>query len=620
MSSGSLSLLSNLSRTKDFWTPPRHDEIVGQIGELCDPGPELRKLAQSYELNAEDVDATIEYFRNIRLCLAFHVLCCRAKEDAAYLQTLRGLAEQFFVFPGIEEGDFTQMRLLAERRVRSSKEAGVWAQIRSSAPDAADILGARFGAAAFYPPLGAFLDKTFGFPELATDENFDEQSYLFVNRDVRDALAQGAIASAHAHFLGHGKEERRQLRIRRDASGERFIYPLTFTRSQVSNFHLGDIIAVEQVERSQLLSTESNVAVAVVAPGERHDASQTFRADTSIGAGCPEFKVLAEQCAWQSAPVYLAAFRDACVDVENGFLLFDGDKAWGDSSFATILAPGALYRAPEIFPLDGCYGRLSRAEAETTLRVDTPVMLSCSWASRVNHGHWLMNSLFSVYLVLDEILSDRLKLLCPPLSARQREEIVRLGVPTSSIIEASSRYVRASKLVYPSPLTTSANMVPSSICLQFLEYVADRFACEAEDRIAPRYVYVSREGFASGRLMANEPQLAEALADIGFVVIRPHEMSFPEQIHAMSNAAIVIGQFGAALWNTAFAPRQSKIIEIATNNYVSNEYLFISHLCERKFYRVMIEASSPENRAYEGETFSFVAPIGEIVALARTLM
>ncbi len=615
-----LSPIGNPSRINECVAPPRHDAIVRRICELSEPDPEIREVAQAYGLSAENVHATIQHFRNIRLCLAFHALCLRAKDDAAFLQTLHGLAERFFTFPGVEEGDFTQMRLLAERRVRGGEEAHVWADIRARAPEAAQILEARFGAAAFYPAFGAFLDRTFGFPELATDENFDEQSYLFANRDVGDAIARGEIASARVHFSTHGRAEGRQLRVRRDACRDAFVYPLTLARSQDSNFEIGDIVAVEQVDRSQLLMTEGAVATTLVAPGEAHDATQTLRLEDSIGAGQPEFDALATQCDWRSAPLYLAAFHDACVDVENGILLFDGDKAWGDSFFATVLAPGGLNRTPDIFALDGRYGRLGRAEAETTLDVETPLMLACFWASRVNHGHWLMNSLFSVYLALDEIRSERLKLLCPPLSERQRDELVRMGAPATSIIETPSRYVRASKVIYPSPLTTGANMFPGATCRQFLEYVAERFAGDAQDRIAPKYVYVSREGFASGRLMANERQLADALADIGFAVIQPHELSFSEQIHAMSNAAIVIGQFGAALWNTGFAPRHAKIIEIATSNYVSNEYLFLSHLCGREFYRVMIAAQSPENRAYEGESFSFDAPVGEIIALARKLM
>lgn len=607
-------------RINERVAPPRHDAIIRRICELSEPDSEIRKVAQAYGLSAENVEATIEHFRNIRLCLAFHALCLRAREDAAFLQTLGGLVERFFAFPGVEAGDFTQMRLSAERRVRSSKEAHVWADIRARAPEAAGALETRYGAAAFYPAFGAFLDATFGFPELATRENFNEQSYLFANRDVGDAIARGEIASARVHFFTHGREEGRQLRVRRNACPDTFIYPLILARSQDSNFEIGDIIAVERVKRSQLLTTEGAVATALLAPGEWHDATQSFRLDLSFGAGRPEFDALANQCNWRSAPLYLATFRDACVEVESGLLLFDGDKAWGDSFFATVFAPGGLNRTPDIFPLDGRYGRLGRAESETTLHVDAPVMLASFWASRMNHGHWLMNSLFSVYLALDEIRAERLKLLCPPLSERQRNELILLGAPATSIIETSSRYVRASKVVYPSPLTTSANMFPGATCPQFLEHVAERFAGDGQDRVAPKYVYVSRKGFASGRLMANERQLADALADIGFAVIRPHDMSFAAQIHAMSNAAIVVGQFGAALWNTGFAPKHAKIIEIATNNYVSNEYLFLSHLGGREFYRVMIAAASLRNRAYEGESFSFDAPVSEIVALARKLM
>lgn len=615
-----LSPMDDPSRINECVAPPRHDAIVRRICELSEPDPEICEVAQAYGLSAENVRATLAHFRDMRLCLAFHALCLRAREDAAFLQTLNGLAEGFFVFPGVEEGDFTQMRVLAERRLRESREAHVWADIRASAPQAAQILEARFGAVAFFTAFGAFLDTTFGFSELATEENFDEQSYLFANLDVADAIARGEIASAGTHFFAHGRAEGRQLRVRRDACRDAFLYPLSLARSPDSNFEIGDFVAAERMDRSQLLTTEGAVVTALLAPAERHDATQAFRLDGSIGAGQPEFDALAQQCGWRSEPLYLAAFRDACVEVDNGILLFDGDKAWGDSFFATVLAPGGLNRTPDIFPLDGRYGRLGRTEAETTTHVDAPAMLACFWASRVNHGHWLMNSLFSVYLALDEIQSGRLKLLCPPLSERQRDELVRLGAPATSIVETPSRYVRASQVVYPSPLTTSANMFPGATCPQFLEYVAERFASDAQDRIAPRYVYVSREGFASGRLMANERQLADALADIGFAVVRPHELTFPEQIHAMSNAAIVIGQFGAALWNTGFAPRHAKIIEIATSNYVSNEYLFLSHLGGREFYRVMIAAASRQNRAYEGESFSFDAPADEIVALARRLM
>lgn len=506
---GIFSSIGSPSRINEFLAPPRDDAIVRRIGELSEPDPELREHARAYGLSSEDVQATIQHFRNKRLSLAFHALCIRAKEDAVFLQTLGGLAEQFFAFSGVQEGDFTQMRLLAERRVRASKEAYVWAQIGARAPEAAKILETRFGAAAFYPGFSAYLDTTFGRPELATEENFDERCYLFANRDVVDAIARGEIASARLHFFTHGLEEGRQIRVRRDASGDAFVYPLNLARSEVSNFQIGETIAVDQVERSQLLATESSVAIAVAAPSEAHDATQTFRLENSIGAGQAEFDALAAQCAWRSAPAYLAAFRDACVEVENGILLFDSDNAWGDSFFATVLAPGGLNRTPDIFPLDGRYGRLRRAEAKTTLEVETPVMLACFWASRVNHGHWLMNSLFSVYLALDELQSERLKLLCPPLSERQRDELARLGAPATSVIETPSRYVRASKVIYPSPLTTGANMFPGATCLQFLRYVAERFAADAQDRIAPKYVYVSREGIASGRRMANEGQLAE---------------------------------------------------------------------------------------------------------------
>jgi len=49
--------------------------------------------------------------------------------------------------------------------------------------------------------------------DTATDQNFDEQSYLRANPDVADAVKKGAIESGASHFKAWGKNENRKIQF-----------------------------------------------------------------------------------------------------------------------------------------------------------------------------------------------------------------------------------------------------------------------------------------------------------------------------------------------------------------------------------------------------------------------
>lgn len=87
----------------------------------------------------------------------------------------------------------------------------------------------------------------------------------------------------------------------------------------------------------------------------------------------------------------------------------------------------------------------------------------------------------------------------------------------------------------------------------------------------------------------------------------------------MSQAEIVVGQFGAALWNLAFVPPGGVAIEIAVDAYASNEYLFLSSLAGLRFIRVMVAVDVAAVEAARGRSFSFEAPIQDILAIVRSL-
>lgn len=560
----------------------------------------------------EDALGAADAVANSRASLALNLLRLRAMSDPAALPALHAYMRIAF-----GAADYAHLSAALDsllwRENHAISHCGE-AELARRVEKAID-------AAPLFREIKSAMDDALGVNETPTEATFDESAYLAANPDVAAAVARGDAASGRDHWRKHGAAEGRVQR-RFGAHGQpsdALVFPLRFRRDDCSGSGVGENLPGARRNLAELTTApvEAPYAIAALSQAEEHDATPSFAQEASIGQECDAFGELLERRVWTAPPLYVAAFSRACVDLRNGVVIFDDDKAWGDSAYATILSPGANVRAPDIFSVGGRYAWLRRQDSEETLTLDAPLMLCTTWASRINYGHWLMNTLFSVYLALDELKAGRLKLLCPPLDDRRREELVTLGAPPEAIVETSARYVRGERLLYPSPLSTYANMKPSARVVDFLDFVRKRFARDAAP--APKYVFLSRLGFPSARRMTNERDLCEALRRIGFHIARTHEMTLGEQIALMSGATVAVGQFGAALWNTPFMPDGARVLEIATSNYVSNEYLYISHLTGHRLHRVMIDASTAQGRAYDGEHFDFEAPVEEIVALARSL-
>ena len=220
---------------------------------------------------------------------------------------------------------------------------------------------------------------------------------------------------------------------------------------------------------------------------------------------------------------------------------------------------------------------------------------------------------------MDRLRSGELSLISPPLSERQREELLAIGAPAHAVVETSHSFVRG-RIVYPSALSTSTNMCPGGWVSDFFPFLKQRLgsACEAT---GPRFVYLSRRKLvASSRVMTNEAQLIRRLVDLGFVCADPQDLSLAAQARLMSGAEIVVGQFGAALWNLGFAPPGGVAIEIAVDAYASNEYLYLASLVGLRFIRVMAGVNVAAVEAARGSAFSFEAPIPDILAIVRNLL
>ncbi len=67
-------------------------------------------------------------------------------------------------------------------------------------------------------------------------------------------------------------------------------------------------------------------------------------------------------------------------------------------------------------------------------------------------------------------------------------------------------------------------------------------------------LFLSRRAITKGRhKVENREEIGAAISALGYAIIRPEELSFEDQIRAIDNARIIVGEYGSALHNAIFA-------------------------------------------------------------------
>lgn len=385
---------------------------------------------------------------------------------------------------------------------------------------------------------------------------------------------------------------------------------LRYVHSRNSVTPAGDRIPITEIDRRGLLKKRDEPRIHIL------EDKQTIRW---------KHRLLEEYCfgphparddagEYSTGQYYIASFPEALVDLRMGAVIMNGRDVWSDSATFTIMH-GPVARSPAIVT-DGDQRFLSLEDAPKRLTIDGPAMMISHWGClEGNYGHWLMNSLLPVVLMLDEIKAREITIVVPILPHRWRDELILFGVPESQIVEVTDQYVVVPHLLYPSTVSTASNNFPAPFGLQVFD-AARRAIVISPDLPSPELLYVSRIGAKHWRTMTNEPELSDSLEALGFTAIFPHMMTWAEQIAAFSKAKVVVGQFGAALWNLPFSPKGGALIEITTSNYGNPEYAAVANLMEKD---VIFIASEPTS-IVAFYHFDFEAPIEAIVNSARAMI
>ncbi len=89
-------------------------------------------------------------------------------------------------------------------------------------------------------------------------------------------------------------------------------------------------------------------------------------------------------------------------------------------------------------------------------------------------------------------------------------------------------------------------------------------------------IYFSRSG-QSARKLRNEPDVEELFINFGFQIVHSEDLPVEEQISIVSNAQLVAGPAGAAMFNLAFQRRLKSVLILLPETFVHNsEWLFLA--------------------------------------------
>jgi Glycosyltransferase 61 len=179
-----------------------------------------------------------------------------------------------------------------------------------------------------------------------------------------------------------------------------------------------------------------------------------------------------------------------------------------------------------------------------------------------NYGHWLLYALSLVQYYRDALGGDPdYYYVGSPVRGYQIESLEMLGVPRERIVThalQADRIVAAIRdraLDYDSQLLGFAgrSLAPSG-------------APTGTHRMGRR-LFVSRVG-ATHRRLLNETEAAQALGrEAGVELVSTDGMSLADEIALFRSAELVVGGHGAGLTNLVFAPRGTRVVDLAPSTY-----------------------------------------------------
>jgi capsular polysaccharide biosynthesis protein len=247
-------------------------------------------------------------------------------------------------------------------------------------------------------------------------------------------------------------------------------------------------------------------------------------------------------------------------------LTLTADATGALSDFSSRLAPLLHYYDVDLDRL-----------ATDALRVPGPLLVICDDVRPVNFSHWVLDWLPRIACLASVAARSETFVAVPllPKAAYLRETLTAFGVTADQIIEIGrTQAVRAARLLVPDDLHEPPH--PGHKAAPWLTtFLRDRFADVVGSAPPSRKIYVSRND-RDGRHIADEPALADALAQLGYQRIVPETLPFAGQVAAFASASHIIAAHGAGLALLAFARPDARVLEIFPDSYGTAAYYVLA--------------------------------------------
>jgi capsular polysaccharide biosynthesis protein len=195
----------------------------------------------------------------------------------------------------------------------------------------------------------------------------------------------------------------------------------------------------------------------------------------------------------------------------------------------------------------------------------TVLSLLTGGAGNTNYWHWLFDVLPRVGL-FNKIynLNEVDYFLVPALIKKfQYETLNSLKIPTNKIISSEKyRHIKAEELIVTDhPVVTTGNATKDilNIPIWITKWLQEKFIIKGKEIKNKIYIYRSDDKLRS---ISNEKEIKKYLSSKNFIIVKPHEINFLNQVNYFYSADCVVGLHGAAFANIAFCKHNTKIIEL----------------------------------------------------------
>jgi len=242
--------------------------------------------------------------------------------------------------------------------------------------------------------------------------------------------------------------------------------------------------------------------------------------------------------------------------------------------------------------------RAVRDAGEDVPRHDRPLVLG-EMRGAVNHGHWLIEMLPRVHLVMSYLSNPEFGVLVhnaqtPGLVEVMQTSLRRLGVADQSVVAVDPHPVLVRDLILVE------GMSDHGVYLSPL--VRDCFArlTHGIDGIGQERVYFGRgEGYA--RDFQDAAQKQALAADLGFHVVDPSATGLMEQMAIVRDARLLAGPMGAAMTALAFMQSPGEARLFAGSDMPDTLFWFIANIFGHRYREIRCAQDAPSQPGgYDG--------------------